>query len=74
MTRMNTVIVLRILFQQVKKKPRARILQFWIDTASECLNMGNFNSLMAIVSGLNMAPIARLKKTVSCSWSSSCLM
>lgn len=34
-------------------------------TARECFNLGNFNSLMAIISALNMSPITRLKKTVS---------
>jgi len=43
-----------------------RIIEYWIETARECFNIGNFNSLMAIIAGLNLAPIGRLKKTVSC--------
>ena len=27
------------------------------------MNIGNFNSLMGIITGLNMVPVARLKKT-----------
>lgn len=36
--------------QPVKKKHRARIIEFFIDVAQECFNIGNFNSLMAIIS------------------------
>ncbi|XP_066303850.1 ras-GEF domain-containing family member 1B-like isoform X2 [Branchiostoma lanceolatum] len=49
----------------VKKKHRARVIEFFIDVARECFNIGNFNSLMAIIAGLNMSPVARLKKTWS---------
>ncbi|XP_017138017.1 ras-GEF domain-containing family member 1B-B [Drosophila miranda] len=48
-----------------KKKQRVRIIEYWIETARECFNIGNFNSLMAIIAGLNLAPIGRLKKTWS---------
>ncbi|XP_068461162.1 ras-GEF domain-containing family member 1B-A isoform X1 [Clinocottus analis] len=47
----------------VKKKQRARVMEFFIDVARECFNIGNFNSLMAIISGMNMSPVSRLKKT-----------
>ncbi|XP_070543951.1 ras-GEF domain-containing family member 1B-like isoform X2 [Ptychodera flava] len=47
----------------IKKKHRARLIDFFIDVAKECFNIGNFNSLMAILAGLNMSPVARLKKT-----------
>lgn len=36
--------------QPVKKKHRARMIEFFIDVAQECFNIGNFNSLMAIIS------------------------
>ncbi|XP_029548080.1 ras-GEF domain-containing family member 1B-B-like [Salmo trutta] len=49
----------------VKKKHRARALEFFIDVARECYNIGNFNSLMAIITGMNMSPVSRLKKTWS---------
>ncbi|KAM6953975.1 ras-GEF domain-containing family member 1B-A [Aplochiton taeniatus] len=49
----------------VKKKQRAKVVEFFIDVARECFNIGNFNSLMAIISGMNMAPVSRLKKTWS---------
>ncbi|KAM8765369.1 ras-GEF domain-containing family member 1C isoform 1-T1 [Rhynchonycteris naso] len=46
-----------------KKKRRAQVIEFFVDVARECFNIGNFNSLMAIVSGMNMSPVSRLKKT-----------
>lgn len=57
-------IVCLILLQHSKKKQRVRIIEYWIETARESFNIGNFNSLMAIIAGLNMSPISRLKKTV----------
>ncbi|KAI1234103.1 hypothetical protein IHE44_0003816, partial [Lamprotornis superbus] len=48
-----------------KKKQRAQVIEFFIDVARECFNIGNFNSLMAIISGMNMSPVSRLKKTWS---------
>ncbi|XP_037084058.1 ras-GEF domain-containing family member 1B-like isoform X2 [Pollicipes pollicipes] len=49
----------------VKKKQRVRLIEFWIEVGRECFNTGNFNSLMAIIAGLNMSPVSRLKKTWS---------
>ncbi|XP_058442702.1 ras-GEF domain-containing family member 1B-like isoform X3 [Malaya genurostris] len=46
-----------------KKKQRARVIEYWIETARESFNIGNFNTLMAIIAGLNLSPITRLKKT-----------
>ncbi|XP_049819184.1 ras-GEF domain-containing family member 1B-like isoform X3 [Aethina tumida] len=48
-----------------KKKMRVRVVEYWIEVGRECFNIGNFNSLMAIIAGLNMSPISRLKKTWS---------
>jgi hypothetical protein len=58
-------IVATEIVKHSKKKQRARVIEYWIETARESFNIGNFNTLMAIVAGLNMAPISRLKKTVS---------
>lgn len=55
--------------RHIKKKQRVRIIEFWIETARECFNIGNFNSLMAILAGLNMSPVLRLKKTVRITFS-----
>ncbi|KRT78642.1 hypothetical protein AMK59_7424 [Oryctes borbonicus] len=46
-----------------KKKQRVKVVEYWIEVGRECFNIGNFNSLMAIIAGLNMSPISRLKKT-----------
>lgn len=35
--------------QPAKKKRRAQVVEFFIDVARECFNIGNFNSLMAII-------------------------
>ncbi|XP_015113116.1 ras-GEF domain-containing family member 1B isoform X2 [Diachasma alloeum] len=51
--------------KHAKKKQRVRVVEYWIETARECFNIGNFNSLMAIIAGLNMSSISRLKKTWS---------
>lgn len=49
----------------LKKKNRVRIIEYFVDVAKECINMGNFNSLMAIIAGMNMNWVSRLKKTWS---------
>lgn len=46
-----------------RKKYGARTIEFWIEVARECVNIGNFNSMMGIISGLNMGPVSRLKRT-----------
>jgi len=46
-----------------KKKQRVKIIEFWIEVARECVNIGNFNSMMGIISGLNLQPVSRLRKT-----------
>ncbi|KAF7639889.1 hypothetical protein Mgra_00000810, partial [Meloidogyne graminicola] len=45
------------------KKHRARCVEFLLEIARECLAIGNFNSLAAIIAGLSAQPVARLKKT-----------
>lgn len=49
--------------QKKKKKQRVKVIEFWVEIARECVNIGNFNSLMGIITGLNMIPVARLKRT-----------
>ncbi|XP_026730295.1 ras-GEF domain-containing family member 1B-like [Trichoplusia ni] len=53
------------ILKAAKSKYRARVIEQWVMTARECFNLGNFNSLMAIISALNMSPVSRLKKTWS---------
>ncbi|XP_065216721.1 ras-GEF domain-containing family member 1B-like [Planococcus citri] len=49
--------------KHVKKKSRIKTVEYWVEVARESFNIGNFNSLMAIIAGLNLSPVARLKKT-----------
>lgn len=49
----------------LKKKNRVRMIEYFVDVAKECINIGNFNSLMAILGGLNNSSVQRLKKTWS---------
>ncbi|KAI6649337.1 Ras-GEF domain-containing family member 1B-like isoform X1 [Oopsacas minuta] len=61
--RLSYLVATEICIVDKKIKNRARVLDFFIDTAYECLVTNNFNSLMAIVAGLHMNPVQRLKKT-----------
>uniref|UniRef100_A0A914NX58 Ras-GEF domain-containing protein n=1 Tax=Meloidogyne incognita TaxID=6306 RepID=A0A914NX58_MELIC len=45
------------------KRHRARCVEFLLEVARECLAIGNFNSLAAIIAGLSAQPVARLRKT-----------
>ena len=49
--------------EKTKKKMRVKTIEFWIEVARECINHANFNSLMGIITGLNMTPVRRLKRT-----------
>ncbi|CAI5448824.1 unnamed protein product [Caenorhabditis angaria] len=51
--------------KQTKKRHRITVFEFMIDIAKECCEIGNFNSMMAIVAGLSLPAVARLKKTWS---------
>ncbi|KAK0399452.1 hypothetical protein QR680_003057 [Steinernema hermaphroditum] len=46
-----------------RKRCRVKTIEYLIDVAKECINVGNFNSLMAIVAGLSLPAVSRLKKT-----------
>eukprot|EP00040_Diaphanoeca_grandis_P040940 m.262301 g.262301 ORF g.262301 m.262301 type:complete len:578 (-) comp45108_c0_seq1:67-1800(-) len=49
--------------RQPSKKKRSKALEFWIEVAKVCKTLRNYNSLMAIVSALNMTSVSRIKKT-----------
>ncbi|XGW30970.1 hypothetical protein V3C99_009715 [Haemonchus contortus] len=51
--------------RQLKKKHRVEVIEYFIDVAKECCEIGNFNSLMAIVAGLSLPAVTRLKRTWS---------
>eukprot|EP00731_Ephydatia_muelleri_P024799 Em0016g1070a len=45
-----------------KKRDRTKVLDFIVDVAFECRKLHNFNSCMAIIAGLFMSSVNRLKK------------
>ncbi|CAD6196153.1 unnamed protein product [Caenorhabditis auriculariae] len=49
--------------RQTKRRHRVAVVEYLIDVAKECCEIGNFNSMMAIVAGLSLPSISRLKKT-----------
>lgn len=51
-----------IVFTEDAKK-RVAILRQWITIAQECLNLQNYDTLMAIMCSLNSAAVSRLSKT-----------
>ncbi|KAG5513777.1 hypothetical protein PMAC_000815 [Pneumocystis sp. 'macacae'] len=44
-------------------KKRTTVMKQWIKIGNKCLELNNYNTLMAIVSALNSSTISRLKKT-----------
>jgi hypothetical protein len=44
-------------------KKRATTIKHWVKTANKCLELNNYDSLMAIICSLNLSMISRLKKT-----------
>ena len=45
---------------------RAKIIKRWVKIAGKCLELDNYDSLMAIICSLNSTPILRLKRTWEC--------
>ena len=46
-----------------KLKRRVALVKYFLDVATELKKLNNFNSLMAIISGLNNSAVYRLKHT-----------
>ncbi|EGG18190.1 RasGEF domain-containing protein [Cavenderia fasciculata] len=49
--------------QEERLTKRANIIKKFISIADHCRNLNNYNAVMEILSGLNMTPVYRLKKT-----------
>ncbi|KAI7879905.1 ras GEF [Lichtheimia hyalospora FSU 10163] len=47
-------------------KKRAHMIKFWIKVGDQCLQLRNYNTLMAIRSALDSTSIGRLKRTWEC--------
>lgn len=45
---------------------RAKIIKHWVKIANKCLDLNNYDSVIAIVCSLNSTPILRLKRTWDC--------
>ncbi|KAL3080027.1 hypothetical protein niasHT_034585 [Heterodera trifolii] len=58
-----SALVASEVLRHAHKRHRAKSVEFYIEVAKECVNCGNFNSLMAIVAGLSAQPVARLRRT-----------
>uniref|UniRef100_A0AC34QW15 Ras-GEF domain-containing protein n=1 Tax=Panagrolaimus sp. JU765 TaxID=591449 RepID=A0AC34QW15_9BILA len=58
-----TTLVATEILRHSRKRYRAKAIEFFIEVARECINVGNFNSLMSIVAGLSLQPVSRLKRT-----------
>ncbi|KAJ5812327.1 Guanine-nucleotide dissociation stimulator CDC25 [Penicillium riverlandense] len=44
-------------------KKRAQIIKHWVKIANKCLELNNYDSLMAIICSINSSMISRLKRT-----------
>lgn len=51
------------ILQQEEPKKRAAIIKQWVKIANKCLDLANYDSLMAIICSLVTSTIIRLKKT-----------
>ncbi|CAG8444390.1 17445_t:CDS:10 [Acaulospora morrowiae] len=51
------------ILNQPEIKKRCLLIKHFVAVADKCRTLNNFNSLTAIISGLNSAPIHRLKRT-----------
>lgn len=56
-------LVADTILQYDDAKKRAVIIKHWIKIANKCLELNNYDSLMAIICSLNSSTIVRLKKT-----------
>ncbi|XHG00579.1 hypothetical protein AWENTII_004013 [Aspergillus wentii] len=51
------------ILQLEEPKKRAAIIKHWVKIANKCLELNNYDSLMAIICSLNSSMIGRLKRT-----------
>ena len=56
-------LVADTILQHDDAKKRALLIKHWIKIAHKCLELNNYDSLMAIICSLNSSTITRLKKT-----------
>ncbi|KAH8693153.1 putative ras guanine-nucleotide exchange protein [Talaromyces proteolyticus] len=51
------------ILQLEEPKKRAAVIKQWVKIANKCLDLNNYDSLMAIICSLNSSTIVRLKRT-----------
>jgi hypothetical protein len=51
------------ILQLEEPKKRAVVIKHWVKIANKCLQLNNYDSLMAIICSLNSSTVLRLKKT-----------
>jgi hypothetical protein len=56
-------LVAHTILQYTEIKKRASAIKQWIKVANQCLELHNYDGLMAIICSLNSSTISRLKKT-----------
>ncbi|KAF4967887.1 hypothetical protein FSARC_4627 [Fusarium sarcochroum] len=56
-------LVAETILQQQEVKKRAQVIKQWIKVAHQCLELHNYDGLMAIICSLNSSTISRLRKT-----------
>ena len=56
-------LVADCILQLYDPKKRAAIIKQWVKIANKCLDLANYDSLMAIICSLNSSTILRLKRT-----------
>jgi hypothetical protein len=56
-------LVAETILQHSEVKKRAAIIKQWIKVAHQCLELHNYDGLMAIICSLNSSTISRLRKT-----------
>ena len=57
----NLVVETTLQYSEIKK--RAAVIKQWIKIAHQCLELHNYDALMAIICSLNSSTISRLRKT-----------
>ena len=56
-------LVVDCILQSEDAHKRAKLIKQWIKIANKCLELNNYDSLMAIICSLNSSTISRLKRT-----------
>lgn len=56
-------LVADCILQLEDPKQRAKLIKQWVKIANKCLELNNYDSLMAIICSLNSSTITRLKRT-----------